>query len=67
MLDPTLRAAFVVIIAAALKVGADAIGLPIDAGVLTALAIAIVAKIFGEPIGIRAAQAIHVYRARLRK
>jgi hypothetical protein len=58
MLTPTLQAAFVVIIAAALAVGANAIGLPLSEEVLTALAIAIVAKIFGEPSGRTLAHAI---------
>lgn len=57
-MTPTLRAAIVVLITAVLKLGADAIGLPLDEAVLTALAIAIVAKILGEPAGTYAAQKI---------
>jgi hypothetical protein len=57
-MTPTLQAAFVVVIAAALKVVADLIGLPLDDAVLTALAIAIVAKILGEAGGKETAQAI---------
>jgi hypothetical protein len=59
-MTPTLKAAFVVIITAALKLAADALGLPLDEAVLTALAIAIVAKILGEPAGAATAQAIEV-------
>jgi hypothetical protein len=64
MLDPTLRAAFVVVIAAALKIAADKIGIPLDDAVLTALAIAIVAWIFGSPIGSATANAIQHPSAR---
>lgn len=58
-MTPALRAAFVVILTAALKFAADAIGLPLDDAVLTALAIAIVAKILGEPAGVATARAFH--------
>jgi len=66
MLDPTLRAAFVAIIAAGLKIAADRLGIPVDETVLTALAIAIIAWIFGNPAGTATAQAIHSARARAR-
>lgn len=66
MLDPTLRAAFVVIVAAALKLGADAAGIPLDTATLTAIAIGIVAWIFGNPAGKSLALAINVRRNRNR-
>jgi biopolymer transport protein ExbB/TolQ len=62
MLDETLRSAFVVLIAAGLKIAADAIGIALDAATLAALAAAIVAWIFGNSLGNRTAQAITVNR-----
>lgn len=64
MLDPTLRGAFVILFTFALRAGAHAAGIPLDDATLAAIAIGIVAWIFGNPAGSHTAQAIHVYRTR---
>jgi hypothetical protein len=55
MFDPAVKSALVVLVAFLLKLGANALHIPLDDGVLTALAIAIVAYLLGEPAGARVA------------
>ena len=67
MLDPTLRALFVAVIIAILKVLAERFGVPVSDDVLYAIAIAIIGWIFGNPAGKATAQTIvEVRRARIR-
>lgn len=53
MFPAAVKSALVVLIAFLLKLACDALGIPLDDGVLTALAVAIVAKLLGEPAGTR--------------
>ena len=66
MLDPTLRAAFVAIVVVALRFAFQYFNVPISDEVLGALAVAIIAWIFGNPAGSATAQAVHQYRARIK-
>ena len=51
MLDTTVQSAFVVIVAYLLKLGADAVGLPLDSGVLASVAAGLVAYIVAKFTG----------------
>ena len=62
MLDPTLRAAFVAIVVVVLRFVFQYFNVPVSDEVLGALAVAIIAWIFGNPAGKATAQAIQDYR-----
>jgi hypothetical protein len=51
MIPAVVKSALVVLIAFLLHLGAVALGIPLEDGVLTALAIAIVSYLLGEPAG----------------
>lgn len=48
MLEPTIQTAIVVIVSYLLKLGADAVGLPLDEGTLTAVAVGLVGYIISK-------------------
>lgn len=56
MLTPTVQSALVALIAYLLKLACDRFGIPLDEGVLTAIATAIVAYLLGVPAGERVAR-----------
>jgi len=58
MLEPTVQSALVVLVAFLLKLGADALHIPLDATVLAALAAAIVAWLLGTASGTKVAARI---------
>jgi len=58
MLPAVVKSALVVLIAFLLKLLCDWIGIPISEEMLTALAVALVAWILGEPAGVRVHKAL---------
>lgn len=64
MFPNSVKAALVVLVAFLLALACAALGIPLDEGTLTALAVALVAWLLGEPAGESVVARIRAFRSR---